>query len=62
MSRATQSSPTAWTVTDDAGITIGTITTSALGFIAWSAGGRSLGGFASMAAAVAALENAAANK
>ena len=59
MSRAAQSSPNTLSVTSDDGVVIGTITTSALGFIAWSAGGRSLGGYSSMAAAVAALENAA---
>jgi hypothetical protein len=59
MTSATRSAPNTFSVASDDGVVIGTITTSALGFIAWSAGGRSLGGYSSMDAAVAALENAA---
>jgi hypothetical protein len=59
MSRAAQSSPNTLTVTTDGGATIGTLLVSALGFIAFNTAGRSLGGFASMDAAMAALESAA---
>ncbi|HMF28076.1 MAG TPA: hypothetical protein VKE42_04850 [Candidatus Cybelea sp.] len=59
MSRAAPSSPNTLTVTSDDGATIGTLMVSALGFIAFNTAGRSLGGFASMAAAMAALESAA---
>ena len=53
-------SPTGWTVTDATGAVLGSVTASALGFIAWppAGHGRSLGGFTTMAAAVAALEGA----
>ena len=59
MTRAAQSSPNTLTVTTDGGATIGTLLVSALGFIAFNTAGRSLGGFASMDAAMAALESAA---
>ena len=62
MTRAAQSSPNAFTVTSADGATIGTLLVSALGFIVFNTAGRSLGGFDTMAAAIAALENAAHSK
>ena len=57
MSRAAQSSPNALTVTSDNGAVIGTLLVSALGFVAFNTAGRSLGGFASMDAAIATIES-----
>jgi len=62
MSRVAKSAPNTLTVADDSGVAIGTLTISALGFIAWSAAGKSLGGFNSMDSAIAAIENAAVSK
>ena len=59
MSRAARSSPNTFTVASDDGTVIGTLLVSALGFIAFTAAGRSLGGYSSMDSAMAALENAA---
>jgi hypothetical protein len=59
MSRTTRSAPNTFAVADDSGAVIGTITTSALGFIAWTTANKSLGGFGSMAGAIAAIESAA---
>ena len=59
MSRAARSSPNTFTIASDDGAVIGTLTMSVAGFIAWTAAGKSLGGYSSMDAAVAALENAA---
>ena len=59
MTSAALSSPNKLTVMSDDGTTIGTLLVSALGFIAFNTAGRSLGGFASMDAAMAALESAA---
>ena len=62
MSRAAQSSPNTLTVTSDDGATIGTLIVSVAGFIAFTAAGRSLGGFTSMDAAISPLESTAARK
>ena len=62
MTRATQSSPNMLTVMSDDGATIGTLLVSVAGFIAFNAAGKSLGGYATMDAAVAALEKAAVSK
>ena len=59
MSRAAQSSPNTLTVTSNDGTAIGTLVMSVAGVIAFTAAGKSLGGYGSMDAAVAALENAA---
>ena len=59
MSRVAQASPNTWSVADDSGAIIGTITTSALGFVAWGVTGRPIGGYTSMAAATAAIESVA---
>ena len=57
MSRAARSSPNTFTVASDDGTVIGTLLVSALGFIAFNTAGRSLGGFASMDAAIATIES-----
>jgi len=62
MSRAAQSSPNTLTVTSDNGAVIGTLIVSVAGFIAFTAAGKSLGGFTTMNAAMTALETAAASK
>jgi hypothetical protein len=59
VSRVAQASPNTLTVTSDDGAVIGTLMVSALGVIAFTAAGRSLGGFATMDAAMTAIENAA---
>jgi len=59
MSRAARSSPNTSTIASDDGTVIGTLTMSVAGFIAWTAAGKSLGGYTSMDAAMAALESAA---
>jgi len=59
MTRTTKNAPNTLTVADDSGATIGTLLVSVSGFVAFSAAGRSLGGFSSMGAAIAALEIAA---
>jgi hypothetical protein len=60
VSRTTQSSPNKLTVTSADGTAIGTLVASVMGVIAFTAAGRSLGGYGSIDAAIAALENAAA--
>jgi hypothetical protein len=62
MSRVAQASPNTWSVTSDDGTAIGTLLISALGFVAFTADGKSIGGFSSMDAATTALENAARSK
>lgn len=59
MSRVAQASPNTWSVADDSGAAIGTLLISQLGFVAFTAAGKSLGGFTTMSAAIAALESAA---
>jgi len=59
MSRAARTSPNTFTIASDDGTVIRTLTMSVAGFIAWSAAGRSLGGYATMEAAMTALESAA---
>jgi hypothetical protein len=59
MSRAAQSTPNTLTVTSDDGAVIGMLLVSVMGFVAFTAAGKSLGGYSSMVAAMAALENAA---
>lgn len=57
MTSTAPSSQNSWTVTDATGTAIGSVTASMLGFVAWTAAGRSLGGFTTMSAAVAAIES-----
>jgi hypothetical protein len=59
MPRAAPSSQNMLTVMSNDGATIGTLMVSVAGFIAFNTAGRSIGGYSSMDAAVAALENAA---
>ena len=44
MTSVVPTSPNSYVVKDGTGTVLGTVTVSALGFIAWSAAGRSLGG------------------
>jgi hypothetical protein len=62
MTRATPSSQNTLTVTSDDGATIGTLMVTMMGFIAFNTAGKSLGGYGTMDAAIAALENAMARK
>ena len=59
MTRAARSSPNTFTIASDDGTVIGTLTMSVAGFIAWTAAGKSLGRYATMEAAITALESAA---
>src|SRR5262249_9179183 len=62
MTRVAQSSPNTLTVADDSGTAIGTLLTSMMGFVAFTATGKSLGGFSTMESAMAALRECGAQQ